>query len=153
MINDFSALACFNAEFFSQFCKSISFTKSLNFSNGRTICFFPLIFLKLKIWVPNLTWFSEQVLFSLSDFFDFSCGFPLSKIDFFPSAKIFFLKPESWLSKLGEIFLKFSFVKGETDIAKVLLVLTISPATIYNGETLNIQEPGWIWILSAVKVL
>ena len=35
-----------------------------------------------------------------------------------------------------------SFVKGETDIAKVLLVLTISPATIYKGETLNIQEPG-----------
>ena len=43
-------------------------------------------------------------------------------------------------------------VNGETERANILDVLTISPATIYCGLSLNMTDPGWICILPAVKV-
>ena len=40
---------------------------------------------------------------------------------------------------------------GDTDIAYMREVRTISPATMKSGLSRNITEPGWIWMRSAVS--
>ena len=54
-------------------------------------------------------------------------------------------------SRRGEIRASISLRSGETDIAYIRVVRTISPATMYGGFSLYITEPGCIWTFSAVR--
>ena len=46
--------------------------------------------------------------------------------------------------RAGEISMSHDLSRGDTDLAYMRVVLTISPATMYFGVSRNMTEPGWI---------